>query len=94
MQVPISNIVIKNNLVCNIIHIIYLGYICFRNILEYHLKKAIILEESNQYGGILSSQIMDINFDSKNEILIGTKEKVIYSKTYFTTKNLNNKTFF
>jgi len=54
-------------------------------VLENYLKNGIILKDSKRYGGIMSSLITDINFDCKNEILIGTEGNVMYNKIQYYT---------
>jgi len=56
--------------------------VVYMNVLEKNFKNAIVLKDSDQYGGIMSCLIADINFDSKNEILIGTHGKYILSYVY------------
>lgn len=55
----------------------------FRDVLKNNLENGIILSNSNRYQAIVCSLIADVNFDTKNEILLGTRENVIhhYHKT-------------
>lgn len=41
------------------------------------MKSGTILTNSDKYKGILTSLIADVNFDSKNEIMLGTHGNVI-----------------
>jgi len=52
-------------------------YICLRNVLENNLRNAITLTDSNRHQAIVCALITDVNFDSKNEILLGTYGNVI-----------------
>lgn len=66
----------------------------FRDVLKNNLDKGIILSNSKRHQAIVCSLIADVNLDTKNEILIGTRENVIYNE-YFTFIQLNkNKLFF
>lgn len=56
----------------------YLRILCFRNVLQNNLKKAIKLKNSNKHRAIVTALIADVNFDSKNEILLGTYGNVLY----------------
>jgi len=49
-------------------------------VLEKHLKEPVTLIEIGRGQAVTTSLITDINFDSKNEILLGTHENVIYIK--------------
>jgi hypothetical protein len=52
-------------------------HICLRNVLENNLRSAITLTDSNRHQAIVCALITDVNFDSKNEILLGTYGNVI-----------------
>lgn len=60
-----------------------LYYICLRNVLKNDLRNAITLTDSNRHQAIVCALITDVNFDSKNEILLGTYGNVIYIKHTF-----------
>jgi len=53
-------------------------YICLRNVLKNDLRNAITLTDSNRHQAIVCALITDVNFDSKNEILLGTYGNVIF----------------
>lgn len=55
-------------------------YNCLRNVLKNDLRNAITLTDSNRHQAIVCALITDVNFDSKNEILLGTYGNVIYIK--------------
>lgn len=59
----------------------------FRNVLKNNLEKGIILSNGSRQQAVVCSLIADVNFDSKNEILLGTHENVIFIKTYLFHKN-------
>lgn len=54
----------------------------FRDVLEKFLSKGKMLKRfSRRLGEVnMTSVVADVNFDSKNEILIGTSGNVIYTK--------------
>lgn len=52
----------------------------FRDVLKNHLGCGFILPNSGNYNAISTSLIADINFDSQNEILLGTQGNVMIMK--------------
>lgn len=53
---------------------------CFRNVVEKQLTESLMLIDIGRKQAVMTSLITDINFDSKNEILLGTYEHVKYIK--------------
>lgn len=50
----------------------------FRDVLKNNIENGIILSNSKRNQAIVCSLIADVNFDTKNEILLGTRENVMY----------------
>lgn len=50
--------------------------------LKNHLKRGRLLPNTDGHQIVSTSLIADINFDSKNEILLGTTDNVMYFKIF------------
>ncbi|VVC32439.1 Hypothetical protein CINCED_3A013557 [Cinara cedri] len=68
--------------VCLLVGSILESAVVYMDVLKNHLRKRIKLPNTDEHQIIATSLIADINFDSKNEILLGTTDNYILNYVY------------
>ncbi|XP_025422864.1 KICSTOR complex protein kaptin-like isoform X2 [Sipha flava] len=70
--IPDCNTINEKEEICLLVGSAVESAVVYMNVLKNNLKNAITLTNSNRHQAIICALITDVNFDSKNEILIGT----------------------
>ncbi|XP_025193865.1 KICSTOR complex protein kaptin-like [Melanaphis sacchari] len=80
--IPDCNTVNEKEQICLLVGSAVESAVVYMNVLENNLRNAITLTDSNRHQAIVCALITDVNFDSKNEILLGTYGNYILNYVY------------
>ncbi|XP_027842962.2 KICSTOR complex protein kaptin-like isoform X3 [Aphis gossypii] len=80
--IPDCDTVNEKEQICLLVGSAVESAVVYMNVLENNLRNAITLTDSNRHQAIVCALITDVNFDSKNEILLGTYGNYILNYVY------------
>ncbi|XP_060877730.1 KICSTOR complex protein kaptin-like isoform X3 [Metopolophium dirhodum] len=80
--IPDCDTVDEKEQVCLLVGSAVESAVVYMNVLKNDLRNAITLTDSNRHQAIVCALITDVNFDSKNEILLGTYGNYILNYVY------------
>ncbi|KAL5240192.1 hypothetical protein ACI65C_007603 [Semiaphis heraclei] len=80
--IPDCDTVDEKEQICLLVGSAVESAVVYMNVLKNDLRNAITLTDSNRHQAIVCALITDVNFDSKNEILLGTYGNYILNYVY------------